>query len=93
MLWRNTGFAECLIKKGHHKNSHLRPVNIVARDKKEEENDIDLSFPGCHVWLPLVLEHSCYCSNYSQLLGRGIYEAKYSSESSNKKARLLFLGA
>lgn len=66
-------------------------MNIVARDKKEEENDIDLSFPGCHVWLPLVLEHSCYCSNYLQLLGRGIYEAKYSSESSNEKARLLFL--
>lgn len=28
-------------------------MNIVARDKMEEENDLDLSFPGCQVWLHL----------------------------------------
>lgn len=61
-------------------------MNIVTRDEKEEENYIDLSFPGCQVWLPPVLESPCYCSVYSQLLGRGIHEAKFSSEGSKKGA-------
>lgn len=76
VLWRNTGFAQYVIKKGHHKMCHLGPMNIVSRDKMEEENDIDLSFPGCQVWLPLVLDPPCYCSIYSRLPGRVIYEAK-----------------